>query len=77
MQVRHHLRNFSYFYYFHIFVATYTLFYFKKRNRRMFSTFLILYCLLFIGYMYNMEENTSLFIFCWQNEYFDIKQKLY
>lgn len=57
-------------------IASYCMYYFYKQNRRFFYILIILYIFLFIGTMYRMEENTSLYIFNFQQEFFHEKNSL-
>lgn len=60
-------RVFLYFFGFAFVIGAYTLFYFKKRNKRMFYVLLFLYLLIFIGYMMGMEYNSTAFHFMWED----------
>ena len=58
-------------------ISAYTLMYLIKTNRKQASIIMIiLYLLLFVGYMYKMEENTAMFIFNWQEELFYLKRMI-
>lgn len=64
-----------YFIGFDFIVGAYTLYYLYQKRRNVFIYLLGLYCLTFCGVLYMMKENTSLYIFSFQEELFDIKKK--
>ncbi len=69
------MRLSDYFIGFDFIVGAYTLYYLYQMRRNFFMVLLGLYCLTFCGVLYMMKENTSLYIFSFQEELFDIKKK--
>lgn len=65
-----------YFYGVQYIVASFALCYFYKAKSKAFYLLLVLYILWFVGVLYRMNENTSLFIFNWQKDLFYLKNNL-
>lgn len=66
-----------YFIGFQYIIAAYTLMYLIRTKKKQASIIMIiLYLLLFVGYMYKMETNTTMFLFNWQDELFYLKKML-
>ena len=64
-----------YMYGFQYIVAAFTLVYLKETKKyKVFYLLLSLYILIFIATMYRMGENTSLYIFNWQEDLFYLKK---
>lgn len=58
-------------------VTAYMLYYLYNKKRNMFYIVVGLYLLTFVAYMYRMEENTVMYVFNFQEEYFGLKHRLY
>lgn len=63
-----------YMYGFNFIVGAYVLHYLSKKHTFVHKLLFSLYILLFIGYMYKMNENTTLYIFSWQTDLFYLKK---
>lgn len=58
-------------------VGAYVLYFLYRKNRNLFYVMLALYILTFVGILYRMDENTALYIFNFQDSYFNIKHSLF
>lgn len=57
--------------------AAYTLKYLYEQKKQPFMTMTITIILVFIGYMWNMFDNTALYIFNWQEHLFFLKREFF
>lgn len=71
------LRFTSYFYTLSFVFGSFVLYTLKNRNKHHFFLVFSCYILTFIAYMYKMTENTSLFIFTWQEDLYYLKSFLF